>query len=181
MISLPAVLRTGAVAFFLVAALHLVLGLKADTMLGASLSADVLRDPVLDSQNRFYGASFALYGVMLVLCASDLDRYATVVRCTLWCFFVGGCARLVSIALNGWPSAPVIALLASELILPPFLIWWLARRPPAARPEFRAGRQESIPIGTPSQHSSTKESSRSTAGSGKRRLGDVATTAEIPP
>ena len=107
--------------------MHLVLGLHADIFLGANVPAAVVTDPVLDSQNRFYGTAFTLYGVLLWLCASDLVRYASVLRCTLWMLFGGGVARLVSIVFRGLPAAPVLVLLLSEIAGPPLALWWLAR------------------------------------------------------
>jgi hypothetical protein len=110
-----------------VAALHLVLGLNADALLGARIPVEVIADPALDSQNRFYGTAFALYGVLLWLCSLDVSKYATVLRCTLWVFFVAGVARLVSIYLHGLPPPLVLALMATEIAAPPIVLVWLAR------------------------------------------------------
>ncbi|MDP9139676.1 MAG: DUF4345 domain-containing protein [Pseudomonadota bacterium] len=123
--TLALVLRLSAPVFFVVGALHLTLGLGADVLLGAKLSAEVIADPVLDSQNRFFGVIFMLYGVLFLLCASDIPKYATVLRCLLWVFFAAGLARLVSVAVHGVPSLQVVGLLISELVLPPVLVWWL--------------------------------------------------------
>ena len=120
-------LRIGAVAFFVVACLHLFLGPQADVLLGAELPASAVIDPVLDSQNRFYGVAFSLYGVLLLLSASDLTRYAPVFYATMWVFFAGGLARLVSIYVAGLPSVFVMVLLVVELLLPPILHFWLKR------------------------------------------------------
>ena len=120
-------LKLAAPIFVLVGALHLVLGLGADVLLGAKLSQEAMSDPVLDSQNRFYGVSFTLYGVLLFLCASDLPKYKSVLRCVLWVFFAGGLARLVSFFAVGAPSVQVIGLAATELLLPPILLVWLSR------------------------------------------------------
>ncbi len=119
------VLKLSAPVFLAVGALHLVLGVGADVMLGAKLPAEALADPALDSQNRFYGIAFTLYGVLLFLCATDLHKYSTVLRCVLAVFFAAGTARLVSIALHGFPPPLVIVLLLSELLLPPILWIWL--------------------------------------------------------
>ena len=121
------VLRLAAPVFFCVAALHLWLGLAADTLLGAKVPPEALVDPALNSQNRFYGVAFALYGVLLLICSGNLAKYQTILRATLWVFFAAGAARLVSIASHGVPPPLVLALLASELLLPPFLVYWLAR------------------------------------------------------
>jgi hypothetical protein len=125
--SLASFLKVVAPVFVAVGALHLALGVGADVLLGAKLPAEALGDPALDSQNRFYGVAFSLYGVLLYLCATDLRKFATVLRCVLWVFFAAGLARLVSIASHGVPPPPVLALLASELALPPLLHLWLSK------------------------------------------------------
>lgn len=121
------ILKLSAPVFFLVGALHLVYGVGADVLLGAQLSAEVVADPALDSQNRFYGVAFTLYGVLLLVCASNIPKYSTVLYCVLWVFFAAGVARLVSFAIYGAPPPLVLALLASELVLPPILALWLRR------------------------------------------------------
>lgn len=120
-------LRLCAPVFFLVGALHLALGVGADVLLGAKLTAEAIADPALDSQNRFYGVSFTLYGVLLLVCASNIPKYAPVLRCVLWVFCAAGVARLVSLAIYGIPPPLVVALLTTELLLPPILVWWLSR------------------------------------------------------
>jgi hypothetical protein len=120
-------LKLVAPVLVLVGALHLVLGVGADALLGAKLPPEALTDPALNSQNRFYGVAFSLYGVLLYLCATDLPKYATVLRCVLWVFFAGGLARLVSIATHGVPPPQVLALLVTELALPPMLHLWLSK------------------------------------------------------
>jgi Domain of unknown function (DUF4345) len=121
------VLRALAPLILLVGAVHLFLGPGADALLGARISARELADPALDSQNRFYGVSFALYGVLLFLCSTDLARYATVLRCVLWVLFAAGLARFASLAARGVPPVPILALFALELVAPPLMLWWLAR------------------------------------------------------
>lgn len=120
-------LKLAAPVFLVIGALHLALGLGADALLGIAVPSDALSNAGLDSQNRFFGVSFALYGVLLHLCATDLQRYAPVLRCVLWVFFAAGLARVVSIAVHGLPPPLVWLLLASELLPPPLLTWWLAR------------------------------------------------------
>jgi uncharacterized protein DUF4345 len=125
--SLVLVLKLLAPVFFIVGALHLVLGLGADALLGAKVSAEAMTDPALDSQNRFYGVAFTLYGVLLFLCSTDIPKYATVLRCALWVFFAAGLARVVSIALHGSPPPIIWLLLVGEVLPPPLLAWWLSR------------------------------------------------------
>ena len=120
-------LKVVAPVFLIVGALHLALGLNADALLGAKVPTEALSDPALDSQNRFYGVAFTLYGVLLFVSATDLPKYGTVLRCVLWVFFAAGVARLVSIATHGVPPAPVVLLMGSELLAPPLLLFWLSR------------------------------------------------------
>ena len=120
-------LKLLAPVFLVVGALHLCLGLAAENLLGANLPIEVLTNATLDSQNRFYGVAFTLYGILLWLCASDLPKYATVLRCILAVSFASGLARVVSMVILGLPSPMVMALLASELLLPPLLWCWMRR------------------------------------------------------
>ena len=125
--ALAVVLKALAPVILAVSALHVALGGGADVLLGARLPAEVLADPALNSQNRFYGVAFGLYGVLLYLCSTNLAKYATVLRCVLWVFFAGGLARLVSIATHGPPPPLVVVLLITELVVPPLLILWLSK------------------------------------------------------
>lgn len=127
MSSLAIVLKVVAPVFILVGALHLFYGVGADVLLGARIPAEAVSDPVLDSQNRFYGISFTLYGVLLFLCSTDILKYSAVLKCVIWVFFAAGVARLVSIGIYGIPSVLVLLLLVSELLLPPILAIWLSR------------------------------------------------------
>jgi hypothetical protein len=110
-----------------VAALHLVFGVSADVMLGASLSTQAIADPTLNSQNRFYGASYALYGVVLWLCAGDMRRFEPIFKAVMWVALCGGAARLVAWGVHGAPSPVVVFLLATELVFPVVLLVWYAR------------------------------------------------------
>jgi len=125
--SLAAFLRLVAPIFAVVGLVHLALGVRADVLLGARLPEQALKDAALDSQNRFYGVAFSLYGVLLYLCATDLGRYAAVLRCVLWVFFAAGLARLVSISTHGVPPPLVLVLLVSELAAPPLVYLWLSK------------------------------------------------------
>jgi hypothetical protein len=89
--------------------------------------AATIADPTLDSQARFHGVSFAVYGVLLLLGASNVKRYTVALRWALWIFFAAGVARLFSAAIYGVPPSPVLVLLVIELIVPPALVWWMSR------------------------------------------------------
>jgi hypothetical protein len=120
-------LRIVAVAIFGIAALHILFGPTADTWLGAVLSVESLTDPVLDSQNRFYGAAFALYGAVLWLTATDPHRYQTIFMVSQGIFFASGLTRLLAVANTGWPTSTVLFLFALELVAPPTLVLFYRR------------------------------------------------------
>jgi Domain of unknown function (DUF4345) len=124
---LALLLRILAPVFFLIAALHLALGMNADALLGATVSAATAAEPSLSSQNRFYGVAFALYGAVLYLCSKDLRTYAVFFKAAMWVFLLAGVARLVAWVQHGAPAPAVIALLAVELVVPPVLLAWHAR------------------------------------------------------
>ncbi|MGI9329033.1 MAG: DUF4345 domain-containing protein [Pseudomonadales bacterium] len=120
-------LKLCAIAFWMVSALHLVFGMGSEAMLGAHLGEATLTDPTLNSQNRFYGVAFALYGVVFWMSAADFARYRPMLLAALWLFFAAGVARLLAFALHGWPTPAVVALGLIELIGTPLLLLWILR------------------------------------------------------
>jgi Domain of unknown function (DUF4345) len=120
-------LRALALFIIFVGCLHGAFALSADAMLGVNIPASMLRDPSINSQNRFYGVSYALYGVLLWISAADLKRYGPLFRTLLLMTFVGGLSRIASVILLGWPAPMIVALALSELSLPPILLWWHLR------------------------------------------------------
>ena len=118
-------MRVLAAVLLIVVALHAALGTGADALLGAGEWAT--RDPVLDSQSRFFGVSLGLYALLLWRCAADPTAHRALLRDALLVFWLAGLARLVSVWMVGWPPAPVLALTALELLLPPAL-WWALQR-----------------------------------------------------
>jgi uncharacterized membrane protein len=125
---MAALLRAFAVIFVLVGLLHFVLGLHADALLGANPPAEAVTNASLDSQNRFYGAAFMLYGAVIWLFTTDRERYAPLFRAAMIIFFIGGLARIVSAALFGLPAPAIQFLAAVELIIPLVLLRWERRR-----------------------------------------------------
>jgi Domain of unknown function (DUF4345) len=118
-------LRVLSVAFIAVAALHLFLGMGADAMLGVPVTAAMASDPSFDSQNRFYGITFSLLGVLIS--ATDVPRYQPIIVATLCVLFAAGIARAISWALHGAPSPALIGITAADLLLPPVLYFWMKR------------------------------------------------------
>ncbi|OYU73911.1 MAG: hypothetical protein CFE32_19485 [Alphaproteobacteria bacterium PA3] len=124
--SFPNILRLLAIGCFVPVVLHVVFGVAGDALIGAPVPDAI--NASLDSQNRFYGASFAIYGALLWYCARDLRTHVGLLKIVLVLFFFGGCARGLSAIQYGPPSPSIIALWAIELIIPPLLLIWLRRQ-----------------------------------------------------
>ena len=120
-------LRATGVFIVLAGMMHVLFGLGADAMLGANVSASSLTDAGLDSQNRFYGAAFTLYGVLLIMVSRELTRYRPVLHALLGVFWLAGVARILSVVIHGWPPGLMLVLLGAELLLPPVLLFWSRR------------------------------------------------------
>jgi Domain of unknown function (DUF4345) len=122
--TLASFLRIASLAYAPTGVLHLLLGLRAENLLGAGLAADAVTNAALDSQIRFYGVSFALTSVLLWIIAADLKRFRPVLTWVLAALFAGGLARFATAAQSGWPPPGVLCLHAVELLLPPNVFAW---------------------------------------------------------
>ena len=112
-------------AIVLIALGHLVLGPFSEVLLGSNISETSMLDPTIDSQNRFYGTAFSLFGVLLIICSRNVLANRTILYTIFWVFFAGGIARLISISVVGLPPPLVNILTGLELVLPLGLIFWL--------------------------------------------------------
>lgn len=121
-------LRILGLACMLAGAIHAALGVGGDWIIGVAPTSPI--DPSLDSQNRFYGAAFMAYGALLWMCSADLRRYAPVLRVLFAVMFLAGCARGLSVLQHGWPTAQILVLWASEVLVPPVMWAWLGRALP---------------------------------------------------
>ena len=95
-----------------IASLHVALGSSA-------IPGSVPVNATMDSEDRFYATLFAAYGVAILWCVKDIERKSTVVYFLMATFFVGGLARLVSIASVGAPNSFFVAMTVLELAIPP--------------------------------------------------------------
>jgi hypothetical protein len=118
-------LRVMGSAIVLIALGHLVLGPFSEVLLGSNISETSMLDPTIDSQNRFYGTAFSLFGVLLIICSRNVLANRTILYTIFWVFFAGGIARLISISVVGLPPPLVNILTGLELVLPLGLIFWL--------------------------------------------------------
>src|ERR1700688_3088081 len=115
--ALQAILTVGGIAAVLIASGHIVLG-------PAFIPGSVPVNPTMDSEDRFYATIFLGFGVTLLWCAGAVERRAQIIRFLVSLFFLGGCARLVSMAFVGPPNVFFQVMTALELLLPP-AIWLL--------------------------------------------------------
>jgi Domain of unknown function (DUF4345) len=93
---------------------HIVLGPSA-------IPGAIPVNATMDSEDRFYATLFAAYGLALLWCVSGIEAKSRVVYFLTATFFVGGLARLVSIAAIGPPNKFFIAMTMLELLLPLYM------------------------------------------------------------
>lgn len=130
--SLQAFLGLFGTAAVLIASLHIVLGPSA-------IPGSVPVNATMDSEDRFYATLFAAYGVALLWCIRDIERKSMVVYFLAFTFFIGGVARLVSMAAVGPPNTFFIAMTVLELLIPLFMAFMQSRISKAsAEPESPA-------------------------------------------
>jgi len=77
----------------------------------------------IDSWGRFMGACFTGYGLAWLWAARQRPIPPQTVRWLAGVFLLGGAARLLSLAVHGWPQWFQIALTVIELSLPPVFFW----------------------------------------------------------
>ena len=119
------VLRGLAIGVFAVALIHILLGVSAEPLLGSAVSNISQADPSLDSQNRFYGAAFSLFGGLWWLSSGEVAKYQTVLKLSFLIFFLAGASRLISVGILGLPSIPITVLTLVELAGPIIMLLWL--------------------------------------------------------
>ena len=109
----------GITAIF-IASLHIVLG-------PAAIPGSIPVNATMDSEDRFYATLFAAYGVALLWCIPKIERKSAVVYFLAFTFFIGGLARLVSMAAVGPPNTFFIAMTVLELLIPFFMAFMQSR------------------------------------------------------
>jgi hypothetical protein len=117
-------LKVFSVTIVLIALLKVVLGAKADQLLDPTISDATVSHPSVDSQIHFYGGAFAVYGILLWMCANDMTRYGDVFKVMMIVFFLAGAARIPSAIQRGRPSLIIVGFGVIELVVPPLLLWW---------------------------------------------------------
>ncbi len=101
-----------------VSALHMALGIGTAKLLDPGLPDGVLRNAVLDSQDRFYGSVLGGMAVLGLWALRDVARYQGVITIICYTVIAGALMRLVSLLQVGMPGAPVLLFTGIELVLP---------------------------------------------------------------
>lgn len=112
--------------------MDIIVGPSAWKNIGVDLGPTEFSDSVLDSQIRFVGTVWFGYGVLLLICLKNLEKYASILQGAFLIVFLGGLARLLSILFVGMPESStgtgfIIFALVIELVLMPFLMIWLRK------------------------------------------------------
>lgn len=114
--SLQVFLGLFGVSAIAIGTLHVVLG-------PAAIPGSIPVNPTMDSEDRFYATLFAAYGVALLWCIRDIERKSMVVYFLAATFFVGGLARLISVATVGLPNAFFVAMTVLEMLIPFYMVF----------------------------------------------------------
>lgn len=103
-----------------------ILGLMGvDDPLYAALSLP--RDPLLDSNMRFYAGVWFVLGVTVLSTVRALEKHFALYRILWAMIFVGGIGRLLSMFFVGLPPAPFIGFTALEIVGAPLFLYWHAQ------------------------------------------------------
>jgi hypothetical protein len=130
------ILVKGAAAICLVVGgWHALVGIGTLPWLGALPPPSGPWIATLDSQDRFYGGAFMGYGAILLAYLREPGRFRPMFQIVAGVVLLGGLARLIAVALHGWPPPLVVSLLAIELIAPPVLLFLERSFPSKAAPK----------------------------------------------
>ena len=83
--------------------------------------------PSQDSHARYLSGLLLGIGLAFWSTVPGIARRGARFRLLAAIVVLGGIARLVSLIATGWPSAPMLAALALELVATPLLALWQAR------------------------------------------------------
>ncbi|WP_277212272.1 DUF4345 domain-containing protein [Isoptericola croceus] len=78
----------------------------------------------VDSQYRFANVFWLTAGLLVWWSLRRPEQRSEVTRAILAIAAVGGVARLLSVAVTGWPHPVFVAVMVLELTVVPLVIWW---------------------------------------------------------
>ena len=82
--------------------------------------------PSVDSELRFFGAWYAVAGVLLIRAASRLESDRFVIRALFAALFAAGCGRVLGLLTAGRPHTIFLVLMVLELVIPVVMLPWHA-------------------------------------------------------
>ena len=82
--------------------------------------------PTVDSEIRFYSVWYVLVGLFALRAVPRVEVEGFTIRLIFGALFVGGLARLLSLAVAGSPHVLTYVLLGLELVIPPIVLPWQA-------------------------------------------------------
>lgn len=91
------------------------------------VSAGLPRNPLLDSNLRFFGGVWLGLGLAAWWLIPAIEKHTSVFRVLWGMIFIGGVGRVISMFFLGLPPAPFIGFTILELIGAPLLIVWQHR------------------------------------------------------
>lgn len=117
--------RTGLQVFLVVLGLVAFTAGAATVVLGVDsiVGAEAVSGTV-DSEMRFYAVWYAAAGAVLLWSVPRAEIVGGVIRAIALLFFVGGCSRALSWAMNGQPHTVAQVLMVVELALPLVIVPW---------------------------------------------------------
>ncbi|RKR91207.1 uncharacterized protein DUF4345 [Micromonospora pisi] len=83
--------------------------------------------PTVDSEYRFANAFWFAAGIAVWWAVPRVQRATGLLRAVLGVVIVGGLARLLGIAVSGWPHPVFLGALGIELVVVPMVLLWQAR------------------------------------------------------
>jgi hypothetical protein len=108
-------------------AIDIVISLLHLTLGPSAIPGSIPVNATMDSEDRFYATLFTAYGAALLWCVRDVERKQRAIELLALVFFIGGIARLISIASVGLPDPFFRAMTGLELFLPFLMVFWARR------------------------------------------------------
>jgi Domain of unknown function (DUF4345) len=88
------------------------------------VAAGIPRDPLLDSNLRFFGGLWLGLGLALVWIAPRVQTETNIFRLLWGMIFIGGIGRLLSMVFIGLPPWPFIGFTVLEIVGAPLFVLW---------------------------------------------------------
>ena len=99
----------------------------AGVLLGSAMVDRVSGTPSQDSHMRYLSGLLLAIGVVWWISIPAIERHGARLRLLTALVVCGGLARLLSLAVAGLPSKPMLGALVMELLVTPAIALWQAR------------------------------------------------------